>query len=143
MRLWKASAQSGPASIAENTYARETMIPTATNRYCTLLYDPSAMNATTTTAATVALIWVGTPKIPSADPMPANSATIEPRFAVSISSAANTVHRTPQRSLMRLISPFPVASPRRAPASWVKNSTIWLARSTHSSSYPKLAPASE
>ncbi len=112
----------------------ETMIPTATNRYWTRLYDPSAMKATTTTAATVALICGGTPKMPSADPMPANSATIEPRFAVSIRNAANTVQRTPQRSRIRLMSPLPVASPRRAPTSWVKNRTIWLARMTHSSS---------
>ena len=65
--------------------------------------------------------------------MPANSATIEPRFATSIRSAANTVQRTPQRSRMRLIRPLPVASPSRAPTSCVKNRTIWLARITHSS----------
>ena len=92
------------------------------------------MKATTTTAATAALICGGTPKIPRAEPMPANSATMEPRFAASIRNAANTVQRTPQRSRMRLISPLPVASPSRAPTSWVKNSTTWLARITHSSS---------
>ena len=101
------------------------------------------MNATTTTAATAALICGGTPKMPSADPMPANSATVDPRFAASISTAANTVQRTPQRSRMRAISPLPVASPSRAPTSWVKNRTIWLARMTHSRAYPKLAPTSE
>ncbi len=91
------------------------------------------MNPTTTNAATAALICGGTPKIPSADPMPANSATMDPRFAVSIRIAANTVQRTPHRSRMRLMSPLPVASPSRAPTSWVKNSTTWLARMTHSS----------
>ena len=131
--LETARLQSGCETTAENTYARETMIPTATNRYCTRLYDPSAMKATTTTAATAALTWGGTPKMPSAEPMPANSATMDPRFAVSIRRAANTVQRTPQRSRMRLIRPLPVASPRRAPTSCVKNSTIWLARMTHSS----------
>ena len=91
------------------------------------------MNPTTTTAATAALTWGGMLKIDSADPIPANSATIEPRLATSISTAANTVQRTPQRSRIRLISPLPVASPSRAPASWVKNRTTWLARITHSS----------
>ena len=91
------------------------------------------MNATTTTAATAALICGGTPKMPSAEPMPANSATVEPRLAASMTRAANAPQRTPQRSRIRPIRPLPVAIPRRAPTSWVKNSTTWLARITHSS----------
>jgi hypothetical protein len=101
------------------------------------------MNARTTTAATAALTWVGIPKIPRADPIPANSATVEPRLATSIRMAANAPQRTPQRSRMRPISPLPVARPSRAPTSWVKNRTTWLARMTHRSSYPNLAPTSE
>ncbi len=92
------------------------------------------MNATTMTAATAALIWVGIPKIPSAALIPANSATVEPRFAASIRAAANAPQRTPQRSRMSPIRPFPVASPSRAPTSCVKNRTTWLARMTQSSS---------
>ena len=91
------------------------------------------MNPTTTTAAIAALIWGGMPKMPSADPIPANSATIEPRFAARSRSAANTVQRTPHRSRISPIRPLPVARPIRAPTSWVKNRTIWLARITHSS----------
>ena len=102
-----APSPASPAT-AEKTYAPETSDAharrTGTARGCR---SPSAMNPTTTTAATAALIWGGTPKIPRADPMPANSATMEPRFAASIRSAANTVQRTPQRSRMRLISPLP------------------------------------
>src|SRR4051794_17678644 len=75
-----ACPQSGCAAIADQTYAPETATPMITNRSWTRPYDPSAMKATTTTAAIAALIWGGTPKIPSADPIPANSATIEPRF---------------------------------------------------------------
>ena len=91
------------------------------------------MKPTTTTAATAALICGGTPNRPSAAPIPANSATVEPRFAVSMASAANAAQRTPQRSRIRPIRPLPVARPRRAPTSWVKKRTIWLARITHSS----------
>ena len=85
-------------------------------------------------AATAALICVGIPKMPSAEPIPANSATVDPRFAMSISAAANAPQRTPQRSRMRPMRPLPVASPSRAPTSCVKNRTTWLARMTHSSS---------
>ncbi len=89
------------------------------------------MNATTTTAATAALICGGTPNRPSAEPIPANSATVEPRLAASMRKTANAPQRTPKRSRIRPIRPLPVASPSRAPTSWVKNSTIWLARITH------------
>ena len=91
------------------------------------------MKPTTTTAATAALTWGGTPKSPRADPIPANSATVEPRFAVSMTTAANAPQRTPQRSRIRPMRPLPVASPRRAPTSCVKNRTTWLARMTHRS----------
>src|SRR3954464_6291701 len=84
---WSARAQSGLDAIAEKTYAAETATPMTTNRICTRRYDPSAMNATTTNAALAALIWGGIPKIPSADPMPANSATIDPRLAARSSNA--------------------------------------------------------
>ena len=67
------------------------------------------------TAATAALIWVGTPKIPRAAPIPANSATVEPRFAASIRTAANAPQRTPQRSRMRPISPLPGRQPEPGP----------------------------
>ena len=101
------------------------------------------MNPTTITAATAALICGGTPKMPRADPIPANSATVEPRLAASMTTAANAAQRMPHRSRIRPIRPLPVARPSRAPTSWVKKSTTWLARITHSRVYPKLAPASE
>jgi hypothetical protein len=91
------------------------------------------MKPTTMTAATAALTWGGTPKSPRADPIPANSATVEPRLAVSMRRAAKAAQRTPQRSRMRPMRPLPVASPRRAPTSWVKKRTTWLARITHRS----------
>src|SRR4051794_26333381 len=75
-----ACPQSGWAAIADQTYAPGTATRMITNGGGPRRYDPRAMKATTTTAAMAALIWGGTPKIPSADPIPANSATIEPRL---------------------------------------------------------------
>ena len=89
------------------------------------------MKPTTMTAATAALSCVGIPKSPSADPIPANSATVDPRFAASIVRTAKAPQRTPHRSRMRPINPLPVASPSRAPTSWVKNRMTWVHSRTH------------
>ena len=70
-------------------------MPTATNTYCTRRKLPAAMKPTTMTAASAALSWAGTPNRPRAAPMPANSATVEPRFATSISTTAKAPQRTP------------------------------------------------
>jgi hypothetical protein len=66
--------------------------------------------------------------------MPANSATVSPRLAASIVSTAKLAQRMPKRSRMSPDRPCPVASPMRAPTSWVKKSATWLASSTHSRS---------
>jgi hypothetical protein len=124
-------------------YASDTPIPTATKRYWIFEKLPQEIRTTMATAAIAALTATGTPNNWSAAPMPANSAMVVPRLAMSIVIAANVAHRTPNRSRIRPVMPWPVASPMRAPTSWVKNSTIWLARMAHRRSYPNWMPASE
>ena len=92
------------------------------------------MSRITTVAAMAALIAGATLNRESAAAVPANSATIEPTLAISIVIVRKVTQRTPNRSRTSPVRPWPVARPSRAPTSWVKNSTIWLARSTHSSS---------
>jgi hypothetical protein len=75
-------------------------------------------------AATSALIAGGIPKRLSAAAVPANSATMEPRFATSIVTVRKKTQRTPKRSRTRPVSPCPVARPSRAPTSWVKKRAI-------------------
>ena len=129
-----ARPQSGWASTADAMYASDTPTPTATNAYCTRLKLPAVISSTTATAEMAALTGTGTPNRSRAAPIPANSATVVPRFATSIVTAANVAHRTPKRSRISPVMPWPVARPSRAPTSCVKNSTTWLARITQRSS---------
>ncbi len=131
---WPATLQSGCASSAETRYEIETPNPTATNRYWMRLKLPRVSSTMTTTPEMATLTGVGTPNNPSAAAVPANSATVEPRFATSIVSVTNAAHLTPNRSRASPVSPWPVASPSRAPTSCVKNSTIWDASRTQSRS---------
>ena len=132
-RLAAAVPQSGLARKAEKMYAAEMTAPTAMNRYWTLLKLPLEMSRTMSTAAATALTGRGTPKSSRAAPMPAYSARVVPKLATSIVTATKAAQRTPKRSRTSPVRPCPVARPRRAPTSWVKKRTIWLARITHSS----------
>ena len=77
------------------------------------------------------LTWGGTPNNESAAAMPANSATVVPRFAMSTTATASAVQRTPKRSRMTPDSPWPVAMPSRAPTSWVNPSAIIVTNNAH------------
>ena len=105
--------------------------------------DPRASNSTTSEAVRIDDSPGGTPKSENAAAIPANSATVVPRFATSIVSTANAVQRTPNRSRMRPASPWPVASARRAPVSCVTVSAIAVTSSTHMRPKPNCAPARE
>ena len=105
-----------------------------TKKYWTRLKLPRLMSVITASAASTELIATGTPNSDSAALMPANSDTVEPRLAAIIVSAANAAQRTPNRSRISPVRPWPVARPIRAPISWVTNSAIWVTRMTHSRS---------
>ena len=94
-------------------------------------------------AARMALRSGETPKSPRAAAIPANSATVVPRFAASMVNTANAVQRTPKRSRMSPARPCPVARASRAPSSCVTVSATAVRRSTHMSPKPNCAPASE
>ena len=66
--------------------------------------------------------------------MPANSAAVVPRFAISNRIIAAAAARAPKRSRTSAASPLPVTMPRRAPISWVTSSAIAPIRASHSSS---------
>ena len=132
-RFSAAAPQSGLARKADRMYAAEMTAPTAMNRYWTLLKLPLEMSSTITMAAATALIGRGTPNSSRAAPMPAYSASVVPKLATSMVTATKAAHRTPKRSRTSPVRPCPVARPSRAPTSWVKKRTIWLARITHRS----------
>ena len=75
--------------------------------------------------------------------MPANSAAVVPRFAISSRSITAAAVRTPYRSRIKAESPLPVTIPRRAPISWVTRSATPAISVSHRSSYPNLAPTIE
>src|SRR5262245_4318900 len=83
---WAAAPQSGCASAPDTTYATDTSSPMTTNTVWTRRKLPAAMKPMTMSAASSALTCGGTPNRPSAAPMPANSATVQPRLASSMST---------------------------------------------------------
>ena len=65
--------------------------------------------------------------------MPANSAQVVPRFAITSAVTASAAQRTPKRSRTSPASPCPVAMPVRAPSSWKTISASVEISSTQSS----------
>ena len=95
------------------------------------------------TATIGTVIRLGTPRMPSAAPAPANSATVLARLATSRTAIAKTVQRTPKRSRMRSESPWPVMTPRRAAISWTTARMTIVMGKSQSSCRPVVAPMTE
>ena len=75
----------------------------------------------------------GTPKIWSAAEAPANSPTVLARLAMSSTTIANSVQRTPKRSRMRSERPWPVMVPSREAISCTTDRTTTVMGKSHSS----------
>ena len=80
------------------------------------------------------------PKISSAAAAPENSATVLATLAMSRTSIANAVGRTPNRSRMRSDSPWPVTTPSRAAISWTMARITIVIGKSQSSDRPVFAP---
>ena len=78
----------------------------------------------------------GIPKISRAADAPANSATVLATLAMSRTTIAKTVQRTPNRSRMRSDRPWPVTTPSRATISWTTARMTIVIGKIHSSVRP-------
>ena len=78
--------------------------------------------------------WVGTLASPKAAPIPTNSDTQMPRFAISTAAVASTDQRIPYSSRMSSAKPLPVTTPMRAASIWTIASEIVIRTIVHSRS---------
>ena len=116
------------------------MSPSARKMRSTMRRLPRITTTPMSAAAPTTATGSGTPSRPSPPATPANSASVVPPLAMSTTTAANSVQRTPKRSRIRSIRPLPVTVPRRATISWVMISATRMGRNAQSRWLPYLAP---
>ncbi len=113
---------------------------TERNTRSTVLYDEKSTSAQMPTATTGTTMYREIPKISSAADAPENSATVLAMFAMSSTTMAKTVQRTPNRSRIRSDRPWPVTTPSRAAISWTTDRMTVVIGNSQSNVSPVVAP---